>query len=98
MNVVDWLTRILGSGITGVVASRIQSWLQPRWAWLDAQDKIIKRTFAWVVACALATGAFYALVWFGALPLPETPQAHVAALFPFWFMAVTASQGTQALI
>ena len=96
MSLSDWLIRILGSGAAGILGSTLQTYLEVKWPWMGGWDRWAKRAFAWLVACGLASGAYYLLVWLGTVAMPVTAQAHVEALFPFWFLAVTASQGAHA--
>jgi len=97
MSGVEWITTVLSSGVLGVAGSLIQEWMEPIWPWLAHANVLVKRSIAWVLACGLASGAYYLLVWFGVEPVPHTAQAAVQALFPFWFIAVTASQGRHAI-
>jgi len=88
----------LSSGALAAFGVWVEAWLEARWPWLALQGALAKRGLAWLitlVAVAVVFGLSVLMLW---VPAPVGWRAWVTVIGDLFAVAVTANQGTQAVM
>ena len=92
MTLIEAVLWALGGGI-GIGSSILVAAIVGGWPWLARARDWIRFAFAWLIACALVLVAYLFMIWLGEWPMPATLQDWAKEMFPYCFVACTASLG-----
>ncbi len=94
MELKDFITALLQSGLFGTFGFPVFNYLESKWPWLQTSAEFwMRRAIAWALACLLAWFPYLVAVVMLYLPAPTTWREWVERLFSVAFIGVTAAQG-----